>query len=186
MNLRANKRVPARLRKDEALRLAEQFMMAGREADRKAYEEKQAEAKARLAELERIGAHDRIRWLDKVQRSLEAYYPDADARVGQLLSQCKTLIGSMARSVCQPPYHEYEQSDRSRLELLVRKIKDAKLSEKQRGRASGPRKEVTAAQFISYRKAYEDKYRKLRGWKTAARAEFGVSLQTLNKRLNSK
>lgn len=60
-----------------------------------------------------------------------------------------------------------------------------KLSRAQQDRASGPRKKnVTKQALEKYREEFIYKNGQERGWKTAARLDFGIDLKTLNKRMD--
>jgi hypothetical protein len=99
-----------------------EWMRTAEEAALEAHDVMLAEAKARTEELERIGAHNRIRWLDKVQRGLGRFYPITDGRIELLVNQCMALIGAMTRDVCQPPHYGYDYRDKEKLELLIHRI----------------------------------------------------------------
>ncbi len=139
-----------------ARKKAAAIMDAGQEADRKRHELRQAEAKARTDELERIGAHERVRWLEKVRSGLNRFYSTADAKIKLLLNQCETLIGAMGHDVCQPPHHEYDYRDKEKLELLIHRIERA-VERQPKVKAGRARADENKANALKWRLAIKEK-----------------------------
>jgi hypothetical protein len=155
---------------------ARELVHAGEDADRKVFEREQAEAKARNQELERIGAHDRILWLGKVQVGLDKFYPITDGRIELLVNQCHALIGAMSRDVCQPPHHEYDHRDKEKLELLIHRI-ERHVERKPKSKGGRDRAEKLKVAAAEWQTPIEPEVRRLL---KAGMTDFGIAGRLYN------